>query len=93
MDKHLREDSMYDVDEDTAWKASGACVGMDIDIFFPGLGSSNKQAKEVCATCDVRQECLDYAMLHEEVDGVWGGVSAEERRRLLRSYRRAQRRT
>jgi WhiB family redox-sensing transcriptional regulator len=34
--------------------------------------------------CDVRAECLEYALLHDERFGIWGGLSERERRRLRR---------
>ena len=43
-----------------------------------------KDAKKVCWSCEVRQECLEYAMKNREVVGVWGGTSEKERRRLRR---------
>jgi WhiB family redox-sensing transcriptional regulator len=42
------------------------------------------QAKRVCLSCEVRQECLEYALAHDERFGIWGGLSERERRRLKR---------
>lgn len=36
-------------------------------------------AKEVCRTCTVREECLDYALSHDEKEGIWGGQTPAER--------------
>ena len=56
------------------------------DIFHPD--SNNKQAmidaKEACGRCLNRTRCLDYALTHNELIGTWGGLSANERKRLLR---------
>jgi WhiB family redox-sensing transcriptional regulator len=38
----------------------------------------------VCRSCDVRAECLEYALEHDERFGIWGGMSERERRRLKR---------
>mgnify|MGYP002651610175 CR=1 FL=1 len=45
-------------------------------------GGSTRDAKKVCVGCEVRSECLEYALLHDERFGIWGGLSAEERRRM-----------
>jgi WhiB family redox-sensing transcriptional regulator len=50
--------------------------------FFPEKGGSTREAKKVCLTCDVRSECLEYALEHDERFGIWGGLSERERRKL-----------
>lgn len=57
---------------------------MDTNLFFPSRGDSCVAAKEVCAGCPVRQECLEFALAEREVYGVWGGTSERERRRMRR---------
>ena len=52
---------------------------------FPEKGGSTREAKKVCLSCDVRGECLDYALAHDERFGIWGGLSERERRRLKKS--------
>ena len=42
------------------------------------------EAKRICTTCEVRAECLEYALEHDERFGIWGGLSERERRRLKR---------
>ncbi len=64
------------------WRAQGACVGADTDLFFPGRGEPLEAAKKVCATCPVATACRDYAVPVAELKGVWGGLSEVERRRL-----------
>lgn len=66
------------------WQKSAACRGMDPDIFYPERGASTKEAKSVCATCPVRQQCLDYALMNGEKFGIWGGMSERERRAIRR---------
>ena len=53
--------------------------------FFPGRGESLEPAKALCAACLVRPECLLYALEHDEPYGVWGGLSAQERRTVTGS--------
>ncbi|NMH99804.1 WhiB family transcriptional regulator [Pseudonocardia acidicola] len=71
----------------TEWIDRAACRQFDAELFFPvGSGAPAKRqtarAKAVCACCQVTAECLDFALRNGEVDGVWGGLDAEERRAL-----------
>lgn len=51
-----------------------ACAGADPDLFFPERGESLREAREVCRSCPVREDCLDYAIDHVEKSGVcWAG--------------------
>ncbi len=65
-----------------AWQDDALCLQTDPEAFFPEKGQSTKPAKQVCLGCDVRQECLDYAVQNDERFGVWGGLSERERRLL-----------
>lgn len=70
---------------DQDWQQRAACAGSDPDLFFP-VGESRKQiakAKEVCAECPVHKECLRLALVRDHAWGVWGGLSAVERRRAV----------
>jgi WhiB family redox-sensing transcriptional regulator len=74
---------------DAAWRAKGACQGLDAEIFYPEDDEDlAEDAKAVCAECAVRLACLDHALDNREHQGVWGGATARERRRLLRQRRR-----
>ncbi len=66
-----------------AWRDRAVCVTADPEIFYPDKGGSVTEAKRVCAHCPVTAECLDYALTHDEWWGVWGGMSEQERRRLM----------
>jgi hypothetical protein len=57
-------------------------------VFFPGRGESAEPARRVCASCPVRQPCLDYALSHAITHGIWGGLT-ERDRRPLRVHRTA----
>ncbi|MBN9325765.1 MAG: WhiB family transcriptional regulator, partial [Cellulomonas sp.] len=52
--------------------------------FFPEKGGSTREAKKVCTQCEVRAECLEYALANDERFGIWGGLSERERRKLKR---------
>lgn len=68
-----------------AWQEQALCAQTDPEAFFPEKGGSTREAKAVCAICEVRDECLTYALEHDERFGIWGGLSERERRRLKRS--------
>jgi WhiB family redox-sensing transcriptional regulator len=77
--------------QDRRWQERANCLGVDPDLFFPERGASTKEAKGVCAGCEVRLECLEYALRHGEKFGIWGGMSERERRRLRRQRALARR--
>ena len=73
------------VDEDDdklQWQKQALCAQTDPETFFPERGGSTREAKRTCLTCDVRSECLDYALENQEQFGIWGGLSERERRKL-----------
>ena len=67
-----------------SWQDRALCAQTDPEAFFPEKGGSTREAKRVCRSCEVRAECLDYALEHDERFGIWGGLSERERRRLKR---------
>ena len=73
-------------DTEPDWRAEGACVTADPDLFFPfadgahGARQAN-QARRICARCVVRSQCLQFAMSVPEAHGSWGGTTPAERRR------------
>jgi WhiB family transcriptional regulator, redox-sensing transcriptional regulator len=72
------------IDEDEQWQERALCAQTDPEAFFPEKGGSTREAKRICLGCEVRDECLDYALAHDERFGIWGGLSERERRRLKR---------
>lgn len=76
---------------DKHWQEQANCLGVDPDLFFPERGASTKEAKGVCAGCEVRLDCLEYALSNGEKFGIWGGLSERERRRLRRQRAMARR--
>ena len=65
---------------DLSWQTEALCAETDIEAFHPEKGGSTRVAKAICAGCDVRQQCLDYALTNRIPDGVWGGLSPLERK-------------
>jgi WhiB family transcriptional regulator, redox-sensing transcriptional regulator len=72
------------------WMAGAECRGMDANLFVPALGQSTAIAKAVCASCEVRVECLDAAMADETTEGIWGGLGQRKRRQMRRGSAVAQ---
>jgi WhiB family redox-sensing transcriptional regulator len=64
------------------WMDGAVCAQTDPEAFFPEKGGSTAEAKKTCLACDVRAECLQYAITHNERFGVWGGKSERERRKM-----------
>lgn len=67
---------------DLQWQESALCASTDPEEFFPEKGGTTRAAKRVCLACEVRAECLIYALDHDERFGIWGGMSERERRKL-----------
>lgn len=66
------------------WQERALCAQTDPEAFFPEKGGSTREAKRICLGCEVRDECLEYALANDERFGIWGGLSERERRRLKR---------
>lgn len=71
-----------------SWRQRGACRGLDPDIFYPLSDEEAGAAKAVCAQCPVQKLCLEFALDTREAEGIWGGTTSRERRRLLRQRRK-----
>ena len=77
------------------WVHRARCKDEDPELFFP-IGTTGpaaaqaEMAKGVCLQCDVREQCLEWAIATGQDSGVWGGLSEEERRALRRARRRSQ---
>jgi WhiB family transcriptional regulator, redox-sensing transcriptional regulator len=80
------------------WRHRSACLDEDPELFFP-IGNTGpailqiEEAKQVCRRCDVREQCLAWALEAGQDHGVWGGLSEDERRALKRRNARARVRT
>jgi WhiB family transcriptional regulator, redox-sensing transcriptional regulator len=77
-------DDVDDEWQEPGWQDRSLCSQTDPEAFFPEKGGSTREAKKVCRGCEVRAECLEYALEHDERFGIWGGLSERERRRLKR---------
>jgi WhiB family redox-sensing transcriptional regulator len=78
------------------WQRSSACQDEDPRLFFP-IGNTGAEldqiaeAKVVCHRCEVVETCLKWAIESHQDAGVWGGLSADERRALKRRTARVRR--
>ncbi len=78
------------------WKNQAACAGYPDDLFFPASEAEERlteTALEVCASCQVTSECLDYALESNQRSGIWGGTTEKERRSLRRRWLAERKRT
>lgn len=67
------------------WIADAACAGEPTDLFFPEDDVGVLLAKAICGGCKVRPECVSYAVDIPSLDGIWGGLTRQERARLRRA--------
>lgn len=72
-----------------SWEASAACAPenrteatADLDWFSKDT-SEKYECRAICAGCDVRRECLQFALGNKMVHGIWGGVDDYEIRRAM----------
>ena len=75
---------LFGLPDEAGWQERALCAQTDPEAFFPEKGGSTREAKRICTGCEVRGECLEYALEHDERFGIWGGLSERERRRLKR---------
>jgi WhiB family transcriptional regulator, redox-sensing transcriptional regulator len=71
-----------------SWEADARCNQYDPEIFFDPRVRFERKAKTICGRCDVRADCLAYALRFRVEFGVWGGMNTKERRALLRASAR-----
>ena len=82
---------------DEVWQLKAACRGPQAEVFFPPSHFERKEeklerehrAKEICATCPVRQPCLAYAIRIREPHGIWGGLNEAERKQTSARQRKS----
>ena len=69
------------------WQDRAACRQVPVELFFPPAEQEADEAKALCALCEVRQPCLEFAIAAGERFGVWGGLTPQERRSLIAKRR------
>lgn len=78
----VRKSTPVEEEESLAWQGDSLCAQTDPEAFFPEKGGSTREAKKICTSCEVRAQCLEYALQNDERFGIWGGLSERERRKL-----------
>ena len=79
----VRQADGFALDDDPlSWQTDSLCAQTDPEAFFPEKGGSTRDAKKICTSCEVRNQCLEYALANDERFGIWGGLSERERRKL-----------
>jgi WhiB family redox-sensing transcriptional regulator len=84
---------LFTTEAENDWRQDAACRGMDPEYFFSSEEIADKRerqereagSKAICARCEVRDECLGYAIEAGERYGIWGGLNPAERRAYVRS--------
>mgnify|MGYP003142716650 CR=1 FL=1 len=56
------------------------CKNLEVEMFFPNRGLPKKEVVRICGACPVREECLSFAVLNGERQGMWGGLTSGARR-------------
>ena len=79
------------------WRDLAACNAHDPSLFFPAgetgpAAEQIRQAKRICASCEVQEDCLGYAIETNQAAGVWGGLTEDERRPVRRRWLSERRR-
>jgi len=79
---------LHPYDEDPNWTKGAACKG-STELFYPERGDNItvRKAKLICSTCPMQKKCLEYALYHNEHNGIWGGTTDRERSRIKRQHK------
>lgn len=78
---NLDPESFDDIEQYKAWRRQVW------KIMFPARGETTKPAKELCKSCEIREACLERALMRQERFGIWGGKSERERSKLRRDLK------
>jgi len=75
------------IEDDVDWRERALCAEVDPELFYPDTGQPAAPAKNICRACEVRTDCLSWAMANGELFGVWGGTTERERKAMRRVRR------
>ncbi len=80
----------FDPDNPPTWRDDSVCRGFDISVFFPDESDATAiaHAREICGSCPVQDDCVSYAVENNQNEGIWGGTTRQERRKLRRLWLR-----
>lgn len=81
------ERHMVSRNPDERWQDRALCMQVGYELFFLEKGETSTDAKKVCGRCQVRQDCLEAALNDPDTDGIWGGTTERERRKMRKQRR------
>ena len=61
------------------WTEHAECRNHDPELFWPEKNDEIKPAQQICLTCPVQAQCLDYAVKTKQTQGIWGGLTPAAR--------------
>lgn len=67
---------------DTSWMDRGACRESDPELFTSTAKRDQAKARKVCGMCDVRLQCLEWAIDMQITEGMFGGLGYGKRRKF-----------
>lgn len=79
--------NMLDLQISSPFNGTQLCKDMDSDIFFPENYTdleAVEKAKKICNDCWIKDDCLSFAISTKEREGIWGGTTPYERKKIRR---------
>jgi WhiB family redox-sensing transcriptional regulator len=82
--QYNRIENLYndDMSDSPSFIERAACRDEDPEMFYSRDAATQKLARMVCDSCEVRVDCLMYALQTNQPDGIWGGTTEQQRREL-----------
>lgn len=75
--------------DDESWRLQAACRNHpNPELWFPQFEdrkTCNEEAKQICRSCPVRDQCLAFAMNNPNISGIWGATTTRERAKVRRA--------
>lgn len=69
--------------KEPTWVLDAACRSVDPELFYDDQLVRAGHYKVVCNNCPVQQECLTFAWAMRDTNGIWGGLTPQQRRRMV----------
>ncbi len=77
------------MNDEQSWRTRALCAEVDPELFFPTApGRPPQYLRQICFRCQVRPQCLEYAIETKQEHGIWGGMTESERNRLSNGQRK-----
>lgn len=80
------DDYVQHLQNEQGWREHALCSGDSsyARLLFAPNEDDQQRNKEFCFACPVQEDCLEYAVINKERDGIWGGASEKDRSKLIR---------